>query len=1242
MAHYKKGIVTEAPFGEKYSIINIEGVDVFYPRSCAIGEQIEVETYYEHGKLHAKSMFASKDLIEKYFDEARFVKIISRYNKEFLICKSNTHFIQVSLPDWIKKILLRNNNIAIPLIFIRNKTKINYRKFADTFFQEGETYNFTINELKGDFLIGSYDGLEIELPKTQGFSYKNIGEEIAYIFNSVNKDGKLLFNPTTRIFITPERILGNNAIELLNDSNYRVKGCEEVWKQIKSKDNRWIITFFKFIQDVIVNSFERKDSKAFRLITILHEENKYERVKTSFLAGFAKSSAININYPIQLTLQLVEATSILEKNKIDVINFEPYNNSLEEEQEERIIRTILEYIGPDYFSIAQINRLLERSYKAECISRNVEIHKLCTQKIQFLTRSISWSINFDFEGKVEQRSSFLNKPEVANFINGVIKYFGLILAKSYQPVVANLFLNTLRFSFLVSRKTRYQAKDYSFPFINELIDNESQTIILSLSDDLKDLQRIYLNKSKTAILENNSVEIVYAPYYFADNVFQKEIEVISKVGDLEVHKITNLSYSPEENDGIVKGIIHNYYEHSLYSSDYYAFTYHDRTNRKGDRIWIPKFIEGFSTNIPKGYFQNGDTVSLKKEYYEGTSVLKLDYNSKIYNAFTNFNPQDGEYKVVGIDEPNHKERTDCPICSSQLRKGRDKTIYCSSRECEFLFYPSLYLENSLGIFRVLLVQFEKSYKFKLQTIININSAGKQRTIKEVEFCLYEINAEIKYCKANNSWYDNVSQMLSECFIDDVIVMESKSPREELQNIYRALKSPKSYICSMYNDIELLFSKIGTETNQFLSNETNNLADMASKSVSYFEDIEGIVESIESIKQLFEGEQSVLELDLSNTDKPFWRTKGLVANYLIAKKIYDKSYSNQILEDIKISLLSFFMSQELNLDKNNIEISTVTIEKGLIETIITERLPESENLEFKETFVRPVHTYEQRNKIQILESRLKGDIKDAARKGIIEAIKNESKLPPNDKAKQKVVIHSTLKNVCAMLNKTGGKIIIGIRDNKDKAPEAVGLQQDYEIFGGFDDLELYFHQMIRSYLIDFEFWSTFISTKKEVYEDKDFFVIEVSRVSHQEKRVCFLKSITDSSKEEKAYIKSGSSSVTLAPSKVQSFTRPKISTADQPCYVYVIKNGRGNVKIGISLNPWKRKQTLSPENIDLEEPICFRFKNRVIAKDIEQTLHEKYSLYRIGNSEWFDFHIEQYDSTIKDLRNMLNSEELSLP
>ena len=150
------------------------------------------------------------------------------------------------------------------------------------------------------------------------------------------------------------------------------------------------------------------------------------------------------------------------------------------------------------------------------------------------------------------------------------------------------------------------------------------------------------------------------------------------------------------------------------------------------------------------------------------------------------------------------------------------------------------------------------------------------------------------------------------------------------------------------------------------------------------------------------------------------------------------------------------------------------------------------------------------------------------------------------------------------------------------------------------------------------------------------------MSHQEKRVCFLKSIVDSSKEEKAYIKSGSSSVTLAPSKVQSFTRPKISTEDQPCYVYVIKNGRGNVKIGISSNPWKRKQTLSPENIDLEDPICFRFKNRVIAKDIEQTLHDKYSLYRIGNSEWFNFHIEQYDSTIRDLRNMLNSEELSLP
>ena len=70
-------------------------------------------------------------------------------------------------------------------------------------------------------------------------------------------------------------------------------------------------------------------------------------------------------------------------------------------------------------------------------------------------------------------------------------------------------------------------------------------------------------------------------------------------------------------------------------------------------------------------------------------------------------------------------------------------------------------------------------------------------------------------------------------------------------------------------------------------------------------------------------------------------------------------------------------------------------------------------------------------------------------------------------------------------------------------------------------------------------------------------------------------------------------------------------------------------------------TLSPDNIDLRDPICFRFKNKTIAHDIEKSLHNKYDDFRIGNSEFFNLDLEQFDNVVNDLRNQINSIESEL-
>ena len=618
-------------------------------------------------------------------------------------------------------------------------------------------------------------------------------------------------------------------------------------------------------------------------------------------------------------------------------------------------------------------------------------------------------------------------------------------------------------------------------------------------------------------------------------------------------------------------------------------------------------------------------------------TFKLDFNSTIFKAFTSFNPPNGEYLIRGVDQPKGDYET-CPRCQSELKESKEKSVYCTNKECDFVFYPSVYIENELGLYRLFHCQVEHSFRLRLNSIINIHSGHKSWFLGNHTVKSYELGDNVKFSTHGNRQHsDLISQFMAECYIEDSIIMHSENALDDLQLTYTLLKSPKSYLVSIYLKIEEIFNLIGNDTNQNLIKLIQDLALTTNQTILYFDELSGLSKSIDNLQLLFQPEQSIVQLDLNGSDKPEWKTRGLIVNYLISKKIYDEKYCNSILEDIKISLLSYFDRQELSLDKASHIPTTQNIEKSLIEKIITENLSESETLEFKETFVRPVHTYKQRKNIAELKLKLEQDIKEKAKIGIIEKLKQENAIDIHDKNKQKIVMHSTLKNVCAMLNKIGGNIVIGIRDNKDLPPEAVGLFQDYELCGGFDDLELNFHQALRNKFIDYQFWSTYISTRKEIYQGNEFFVIQIQRISDNEKKVCFIKT-GESGTEEKAYVKSGSSSITLAPSKVQSFRRPKVAIDKMPCFVYVVKNGRGNVKIGISSDPWRRMQTLSPENIDLGEPICFKFKNRVIAKDIENSLHEKYSQYQIGNSEWYELGIEQYDSVIKDLRQTVNSKE----
>ena len=220
-------------------------------------------------------------------------------------------------------------------------------------------------------------------------------------------------------------------------------------------------------------------------------------------------------------------------------------------------------------------------------------------------------------------------------------------------------------------------------------------------------------------------------------------------------------------------------------------------------------------------------------------------------------------------------------------------------------------------------------------------------------------------------------------------------------------------------------------------------------------------------------------------------KNALANNLIISDVVDSELDNFTLKNLK-RIREFITQGVLSVeetieDKLKIEQD---IKRAYIKGLINE--DEGPKLEFKATFFTPIPNEEKIKIIKNLETKIsksKSPEEIIFLKLRIEEIKEQSKNVPNIK---NIIIHNALKTICAFANTTGGRLLLGVSDDK----KIFGLEKDYAnlkkskgIGKERDDFGELFDQKVKEYFGE-SFSPTILEKEFLKFPEGDIYIIDV--------------------------------------------------------------------------------------------------------------------------------------------------------
>lgn len=195
--------------------------------------------------------------------------------------------------------------------------------------------------------------------------------------------------------------------------------------------------------------------------------------------------------------------------------------------------------------------------------------------------------------------------------------------------------------------------------------------------------------------------------------------------------------------------------------------------------------------------------------------------------------------------------------------------------------------------------------------------------------------------------------------------------------------------------------------------------------------------------------------------------------------------------------------------------------------------EGEKLEFKATFKTPIPNKEKDTIIKNLKQKIQNTTSQKKRNQLELSIKKITEQAQSINEIDKILIHSSLKTICAFANSNGGTLLIGVKDDQ----EIFGLEQDYHSFKkdeqNRDGFGKFFDSKVSDYLGN-SFSSTYLEKEFIKFPKGDILVVKV-KPSLEE--IFLLKNELGKS-DECIYVRNLSSSEKLKGKELARFIKSK--------------------------------------------------------------------------------------------------------
>jgi hypothetical protein len=1181
----------------------------------------------------------------------------------------NNHLVQIVFPRWLLKTeyicvgetiffkLKRNTNGPLPILQIQFENLVEHYKFKD-----GERYEFVVQSIANGFLIiyDKEDDLTYKTPNH--FSNLNLktNDSINLIYFGLDKHFKPVFiQDKDSKFVAPNQILNSEELDFLSEvKKYDYESQDLIKKQLRDRDNFWIITSIKYLPGFVKFSLKKGEIsdtlnalQLFKSLKGFIEARKYfdsvpYSVRNSVQPLFIKSAefidAIQLLFDFQKVSPLEELFS-------DLTDYST-------EDQFSILNTALNYGVFDVKETDTLENILENIVQIKNEDEQIiRLDLFCKVFLNFFCKPLFRKSVEVYFSSLEAKQNWLRNAKINTIIkivNELYLYKDIISPRRLLQIERVRQLYYLTFSTsslddaldklktqLIDVVEAHNISDFQLNFDDGKVEFNDEIQIISNTIGIK------ITKSRIIIVSGSEIHLFN---YFIDKYGKIFGDIISSSSGFLLVKIIYPQHFKLSNELIYENVIPVVMkgEKTSYGGLFVSHNFEDK-----------KLIDGL-------VYPSSTFIGLEEIYSPGDCLnVKIISDTPEKQTFIHYNDRylidekdlghNFIAKVV-YKSANINRLSLCANCKEPLIEFDWTEFYKTCNTCtrNYFSYVELYIEEINKYIQVnqytIKDNFENNYfeKLTLGKRYSINIIGKKplkyynpynknsfyKDFYDVEIINFidvrlarNIHEYGKYFpKLSSGISFNLLNLVFTGLVESFVShSDSNSQNVEgliaiIESMGRIFRSPKVYLVVALNRYKRLIESIQDDlliTDNFKLQKTKFNQDYTD-TVGYYPEFQGILDTLDIIEKIDSSSISELSqiFDTSNNQSVKNISKAIIIRNLLKTDLenieFKKNLDFQLQELLKknisnISLGSTFVS-DIEEDENLSLIKE--IEKG--------HISENSDFEFKETLYVPVLSQKQHRIIEDLEKKISESDSESKRESLktkIAEIERSVSNSMESKDRRNDVVFSTFKNICAFLNSNKGKIIIGIRDSG----ELIGLANDYKLRTDWDDFQLNFENYWNVIFQEPQTFRPYIKLNKVNYQNKDFAIIDVG-YPEDIKEPCIIYDITKPGNQEKCYVKNSSSTDSLKLASLYKWKRKRHTLVETPTYVYLMSDKNNFTKIGMSNNPTARNTTLMAQDSQIRLIEAYKFRNRGVAKHFEDHLQAKYKEFNSNNGkgEWF--------------------------